>query len=79
MTASDFWSNKERAQATIDETAELRSKVNPLAALMQRLDDLEVLVSLAREEKESESQASAFREVEQEYAALLKELKRRHR
>ena len=74
MTASDFWNNKERAQATIDETAEVRSKVNPLAALIQRSDDLEVLVSLAREEKESESQASAFREVEQEYAGLLQEL-----
>jgi peptide chain release factor 2 len=74
MTASDFWSNKERAQATIDETAEVRSKVNPLATLIQRSDDLEVLVSLAREEKDFESQASAFREVKQEYAALLKEL-----
>jgi peptide chain release factor 2 len=74
MTASDFWNSKERAQAIIDETAEVRSKVNPLAALIQRSDDLEVLVSLAREEKDSESQASTFREVEQEYAALLKEL-----
>ena len=74
MTASDFWNNKERAQATIDETAEVRSKVNPLAALIQRSEDLEVLVSLAREERDSESQASAFREVEQEYAELLKEL-----
>ena len=74
MTASDFWNNKERAQATIDETAEVRSKVNPLGALIQRSDDLEVLVSLAREEKEPESQASAFREVEQEYAVLLREL-----
>ena len=74
MTASDFWNNKERAQATIDETAEVRSRVNPLAALIQRSEDLEVLVSLAREERDSESQASAFREVEQEYAELLKEL-----
>ena len=74
MTASDFWNNKERAQAIIDETTEVRSKVTPLAALIQRSDDLEVLVSLAREEKDFESQASAFREVEQEYAALLKEL-----
>src|SRR6516162_2058212 len=74
MTAPDFWNNKERAQAIIDETTEVRSKVTPLAALIQRSDDLEVLVSLAREEKDSESQASAFREVEQEYAALLKEL-----
>jgi peptide chain release factor 2 len=52
----------------------VRSKVNPLGALIQRSDDLEVLVSLAREEKEPESQASAFREVEQEYAVLLREL-----
>ena len=74
MTASDFWNNKERAQAIIDETTEVRSKVNPLAALIQRSDDLEVLIGLAREETDSESQASAFREVEQEYAALLKEL-----
>ena len=74
MTASDFWNNKERAQAIIDETTEVRSKVTPLAALIQRSDDLEVLVSLAREEKDFESQASAFREVEQEYAELLKEL-----
>src|SRR5215469_342583 len=74
MTAADFWSNKESAQATIDETSRVRSKVQPLAALIQRADDLEVLVGLAREEKESEPQAAAFREVEQEYAALIKEL-----
>src|SRR6516225_10572280 len=74
MTAPGFWNNKERAQAIIDEATDVRSKVTPLAALIQRSDDLEVLVSLAREEKDFESQASAFREVEQEYAALLKEL-----
>jgi peptide chain release factor 2 len=73
-TAPDFWNNKERAQATIDETTQIRSKVQPLAALIQRADDLEVLVGLAREEKQFESQASAFREVEQEYAALIREL-----
>ena len=73
-TAPDFWNNKERAQATIDETTQIRSKVQPLAALIQRADDLQVLVGLAREEKQSESQASAFREVEQEYAALIREL-----
>src|SRR6516162_8420318 len=74
MTASDFWNNKERAQAIIDETTEVRSKVTPLAALIQRSDDLEVLISLAREEKEFGSQVSAFREAEQEYAALIREL-----
>jgi peptide chain release factor 2 len=74
MTAPDFWSNKERAQATIDETTTLRSKVQPLSALIQRTDDLEVLCTLAREEKDSQSQATAFQEVEREYWAVMNEL-----
>jgi peptide chain release factor 2 len=74
MTAADFWNDKERAQATIDETTAVRSRVQPLAALIQRIDDLEVLQILVREEKDSESQAAAFREAEQEYSALMKEL-----
>src|ERR1700724_2873426 len=74
MTAADFWNDKERAQATIDETTAVRSRVQPLAALIQRIDDLEVLQILVREEKDSESQAAAFREAQQEYSALMKEL-----
>jgi peptide chain release factor 2 len=74
MTAPDFWSNKERAQATIDEATALRSKVQPLSALIHRADDLDVLYTLAREEKDSESQVNAFREVELEHQAVLKEL-----
>ena len=74
MTAPDFWSNKERAQATIDETTTLRSKVQPLSALIRRTDDLEVLCTLAREEKDSQSQATAFEEVEREYWAVMNEL-----
>jgi peptide chain release factor 2 len=74
MSAPDFWNNKERAQAIIDESTALRSKVQPLSALIQRTDDLEVLCILAREEKDSESQATAVREVELEYLALRKEL-----
>jgi peptide chain release factor 2 len=52
----------------------LRSKVQPLSALIQRTDDLEVLCTLAREEKDSDSQATAVREVELEYLALRNEL-----
>jgi peptide chain release factor 2 len=74
MTAPDFWSNKERAQANIDEATALRSKVQPLSALIHRADDLDVLYTLAREERDPESQAAAFREVELEHQALMKEL-----
>jgi peptide chain release factor 2 len=74
MAAPDFWANKERAQSVIDETASVRNKVQPLAQLSQKVDDLEVLRDLAQEETSPESQSTAFREIEQEYRDLSKEL-----
>ena len=74
MTAADFWNNKERAQANIDKASALRAKVHPLEALIQKTDDLEVLRSLAEEEKEPDAQLTAFHEVEKEYSTVLKEL-----
>ncbi|MBV8173304.1 MAG: peptide chain release factor 2 [Verrucomicrobia bacterium] len=74
MTAADFWTNKDRAQASIEEATALRAKVQPLAALVLKTDDLEVLKSLAEEEKDSAAQLTTFREVEREYSAVRKEL-----
>jgi len=74
MTAADFWNNKDRAQATIDEATALRATVQPFSALAQKTDDLEILRSLAEEENDSEARLTAFREVAQEYYAVLKEL-----
>lgn len=74
MTAADFWNNKDRAQATIDEATALRATVQPLSALVQKADDLDILRSLAEEENDSEARLTAFREVAQEYYAALKEL-----
>jgi peptide chain release factor 2 len=72
MTAADFWNNKDRAQATIDEATALRAKVQPLSVLVQKTDDLEILRSLAEEEKEADQ--TALQEVAQEYYAVLREL-----
>jgi len=74
MTAADFWNNKDRAQATIDEATALRATVQPLSALVRKADDLDILRSLAEEENDSEARLTAFREVAQEYYAVLKEL-----
>jgi peptide chain release factor 2 len=74
MTAADFWNNRDRAQATIDETSALRAKVLPLAALIQKTDDLDILKALAEEEENPDGQLTAFHEVEMEYSAVLKEL-----
>jgi peptide chain release factor 2 len=74
MAAPDFWSNKEKAQAVIDEAAAVRAKIEPLAALTQKIEDLDVLRTLAEEESEAGAQHAGFSEVSQEYATILKEL-----
>jgi peptide chain release factor 2 len=74
MTAGDFWNNKDRAQATIDEASAVRAKVHPLEALNQKTDDLEILKMLAEEETDPDGQLTAYHEVEKEYSAVLKEL-----
>jgi peptide chain release factor 2 len=74
MAAADFWNNKDRAQTAIDEASDLRAKVAPVTGLTQRVDDLEVLRSLAEEETEAANQMTAFLELESEYRSVLKEL-----
>lgn len=73
MGAPDFWSSRERAQKLIDEAGQLRGKITPLVALERQVEDLEMLKALAADES-GEAQATAFREVEAEHAALLKNL-----
>lgn len=74
MAAPDFWGNKEKAQAVIDEATQIRAKIEPLAALSQRTEDLEILRALAEEESEASAQHTAFTEVTQEYATVLRDL-----
>jgi peptide chain release factor 2 len=76
MAAPDFWGNKDKAQAVIDEAAGVRAKTEPLAALIQKTEDLDVLRTLAEEESEAGAQNTAFSEVSREYAAVLEELER---
>jgi peptide chain release factor 2 len=70
MAASDFWSNKERAQASVEEVSALRAKVNPLLGAQAQLDDLAVLQELALAETDAEMQAQAGQDVLKDYAAL---------
>jgi peptide chain release factor 2 len=74
MAAPDFWGNKEKAQAVIDEATQVRAKIEPLAALIQKTEDLEILRGLVEEESEASAQHTAFTEVTQEYATVLSEL-----
>jgi peptide chain release factor 2 len=74
MAATDFWNNKEQAQKIIDETSSIRAKVQPLTGLIEKTDDLEILRSLAEEETDPGTQFTAFREVQQEYESVQREL-----
>ena len=74
MAAPDFWDRKDQAQATIDETAAVRAKVQPLAELIQKVDDLEVLRQLTAEETNEAAQAEAYRDLEREHGQVRKAL-----
>jgi peptide chain release factor 2 len=76
MAAPDFWGNKEKAQAVIDEAASIRAKIEPLAALIQKTEDLDVLRTLAEEESEAGAQYTAFSEVSRDYATVQEELEK---
>jgi peptide chain release factor 2 len=74
MAGPAFWDNKERAQQVIDEASTVRAKTLPFSQLTEKADDLEVLLSLAKEETDPSGQENAFREVNGEYENLTREL-----
>jgi peptide chain release factor 2 len=74
MAAPEFWNNRERAQADVEEVSRLRSLINPFGELERETDDFEVLQQLAAEEDDAAQRASADREVTTEYARLMRKL-----
>src|SRR4051794_30723045 len=74
MSAPDFWNNRERAQADVEEVSRLRSLINPFQQLEREISDFEVLHQLASEEKDETHRAQAEREVASEHERLLHQL-----
>jgi len=71
MSAHDFWDNRERAQADVEEVSSLRSKIQPLVTVERQVADFEVLVELAASEAD---QVTAQAEVAKEHATIGKAL-----
>jgi peptide chain release factor 2 len=71
MSAHDFWDNRERAQADVEEVSLLRGKIQPVVAVERQVADFEVLVELAAGEAD---QATAQAEVAREHATIGKAL-----
>src|SRR5438093_4376821 len=74
MAAPDFWSNRERAQADVEEVSRLRSAINPFRELEREVEDFEALQQLAAEENEPTARARAEKEVATEHARLVHKL-----
>src|SRR5438128_8622158 len=71
MAAPDFWSNRERAQADVEEVSRLRSLINPFQELEREIEDFSVLHELAAEESDPAARAHAEKEVVTEHVRLL--------
>ena len=74
MAAADFWSNRERAQADVEEVSRLRSMINPFQELERETEDFEALQQLAVEETDAAERGQAEAEVAREHARLLHKL-----
>jgi peptide chain release factor 2 len=57
MSASDFWSDQERARTQMDELRKLKGTVGPLQKLSRSGDDMLVLMEFAEDDDSGESEA----------------------
>ncbi|PYK48269.1 MAG: peptide chain release factor 2, partial [Verrucomicrobia bacterium] len=74
MAAPDFWSNRERAQADVEEVSRLRSMINPFQELEREIEDFSALQQLALEETDPVHRANAEKEVGIEHGRLVHKL-----
>jgi peptide chain release factor 2 len=73
MAVETFWNHREQAQKTIDESASLRRKLDPLLDAEKRLEDLEVMAELYEAEPEG-SHARHLKELTGDIAAFNQHL-----
>src|SRR5947209_19690837 len=74
MAGSDFWNNRERAQADVEEVSRLKSLINPVRELEREITDFEALRQLAEEENNAPARAETEREVSREHERLAQKL-----
>jgi peptide chain release factor 2 len=74
MAAPDFWSNRDGAQADVEEVSRLRSLINPFQELEREIEDFSALHELAAEESDPTARAHAEKEVAIEHDRLLHRL-----
>jgi len=73
MAGSDFWNSQEKARTVIDEANSIKRKIEPLADVTKKVDDLAVLIELTEAEPETQ-QEKALKEVSDEIAQVTRSL-----
>jgi len=73
MTGETFWNNQEAAQKVINETNDIRGKLDPLARFGKQVEDLQVMLELAQAEPE-EMQLKLEAELEADTKKLFADL-----
>jgi peptide chain release factor 2 len=73
MTGESFWNNQEAAQKVINETNDIRGKLEPLGRFGKAVEDLQVMLELAAAEPEA-SQGKLEAEMEADVKKLFTEL-----
>jgi peptide chain release factor 2 len=73
MARDAFWNNREAAQRLIDEANVIRRKLEPLAAQEKQLEDLRVMLELARAEPEA-AQPALEAELDRDTASFTHKL-----
>ena len=74
MSAPDFWNNRERAQADVEEVSRVRGLINPFQELEREIADFEALQQLAAEETDDAARSQAERELATEHDRLVHKL-----
>ena len=67
MAADNFWNNREKAQALIDEANSLRNKIEPLLEAERHLADFRVMLELGEAEP-ADAQLKVQQELERDLA-----------
>lgn len=75
MAGENFWANREQAQKLIDESNQLRSKIEPLLKVEKQLEDLRLMWELVRSEPPS-TQPKAAEDLAADTERFLKELEK---
>ncbi|MGA3283318.1 MAG: peptide chain release factor 2 [Verrucomicrobiota bacterium] len=73
MAADNFWNNREKAQALIDEANSLRNKIEPLLQAEKHLEDFRVMLELGGAEP-ADAQPKVQQELERDVAKFVKDL-----